>query len=133
MRLSKLVLTLLISIYVTSALAAGINWQSYSRSAFEKAERDNRKVLLFGMAPWCPWCRRMKSNVFTDSTVINLINKYYVPVIINIDNEQDTANRYQMTGVPINIILDSKYKVLDSKMGYIDANDMASFLRNNAS
>lgn len=117
---------------INTAFAASIDWQSYSSDVFTQAKSEHRLVLLFGMASWCPWCSKMTSEVFTDSTVVNLVNKYYIPVMIDIDNEPDTAKRYNMYGVPTNIIMTGDYKILDTKMGYVNSSRMASFLSRNA-
>lgn len=131
-RAFKLALGTLFVLAVQTCLAADINWQPYSSSIFAKAKKQHSLVLLFGKATWCPWCRRMKSDTFTDSTVINLINKHYIPVSIDIDDDSSIASRYQMSVVPVVIILDGDYKIIDSKTGYMGASSMASFLRRNA-
>lgn len=131
--LAKLIIALLLSIVSCASLAASISWHRYSEAAFSLAKKENRLVLLFGKAAWCPWCRRMQNEVFTNGTVIGLINKYYIPVVVDIDNDAAIADSYHISGVPANIIMNSDYKIIDSKMGFVDANEMASFLRSNAS
>jgi uncharacterized protein YyaL (SSP411 family) len=129
---SKLIIAIFFTVAASVCAAAEINWQSYSSAAFAKAQKQHRMVLLFGKASWCPWCRRMKSETFTDSTVVSLINQYYVPVMIDIDSDPSIADRYNISVVPANVIMSGNYKVIDSKTGYISAREMASFLRNNA-
>lgn len=129
--LSKFLLAIFV-IFSMTASFADINWQSYSSAAFAKAKKEHKNVLLFGQASWCPWCRRMKNDTYSDSTVINLVNKNFVPVMIDIDSQSSVADRYDISVVPANIILTSDYKVVGSKTGYLSPSQMASFLRNNA-
>lgn len=131
--ITKLAITLLVTLFSGICSAADINWQSYSSAAFAKAKKEHRLVLLFGKASWCPWCRRMKSETFSDNSVIELVNKNYVPVMIDIDENASIADRFDISVVPANIILTGDYRVVATKTGYIGASEMSSFLRNNAS
>lgn len=117
---------------ISTAFAASIDWQSYSSDVFSKAKSEHRLVLIFGMATWCPWCSRMTSEVFTDSRVVDLVNKYYIPVMVDIDNEPDTAKQYNMYGVPASIIINGDYKIIEKKMGFVSQSRMASLLYRNA-
>lgn len=125
----RLFLAFVLTFAVSTSFAASINWQSYSSSAFATAKKEHRKVLLFGKASWCPWCRRMMSNTFPDSTVANIINKSYVPIMIDIDNNTTVADEYDIKVVPTMIILTADKKIVDSSTGYKDASEMAQFLR----
>lgn len=117
---------------INACFADSINWQPYSSAAFAKAKKEHRHVLLFGKANWCPWCRRMKNETFSNSTVISLINKNFVPVMIDIDDQSSVADRYDISVVPASIILTGDYKVVASKTGYLSASEMSTFLRNNS-
>ena len=73
----------------------------------------------------------MKQTVFINSSVIEIINKHFIPVRIDIDSESDLANNYGILGVPTTIILAGNAKVVDTLNGYVDATKMANFLNNN--
>lgn len=128
---AKLFLAFFLSFSMGACFAESINWQPYSSASFAKAKKQHKLVLLFGKANWCPWCKRMKSDTFTDSSVVNLINRNYVPVMIDIDEQSSVADRYNISVVPANIILTGDYKVIDSRTGYLSASQMSSFLRSN--
>lgn len=129
--LSAFILAFFLSVSMTACFAEDINWQPFSDSTFAKAKKQHRMVLIFGKATWCPWCRRMKSETLTDSTVISLINNNYVPVMIDIDEQSNVADRFNISVVPANIILTGDYQVVDSKTGYLSVSQMTSFLRSN--
>jgi thioredoxin-related protein len=128
----KLFLPVILAMTISTCFAASVNWQPYSSATFDKAKAQHRNVLLFGKANWCPWCRRMRSSTFTDSSVESLINKHYIPVMIDIDTDADLANQYQIKAVPTIIILNGDKKILDTTTGYQTASDMAEFLRHYA-
>jgi len=128
---TKLVFAALLALsFSTVCLADSINWQPYSSAAFAKAKKSNKMVLLFGKANWCPWCRRMKNETYSDDSIIKLVNSNFIPVMIDIDDDASIADRFDISVVPVNIILTGDYKVVDSKTGYLSVSQLTSFLKN---
>lgn len=130
--ISRIILCFFLALGVSTCFAADINWQTYSKSSFAKAKKEHRLVLLFGKASWCPWCRRMKSETYSNNSVIELVNKYYIPVMVDIDDEASIADKYNISSVPTVIILDGDYKIVDSKAGFQDVSDLVKMLQSNA-
>ena len=66
--------------------------------------KDNTKLYFVDFyTHWCGWCKRMDKDVFTDSTVIKLINRYYVPVKFNAEGNSEfvwKGTKYVGTPVP---------------------------------
>jgi len=59
-----------------------INWLDLNE-AESFSEKSNKNMLLFFYRENCDFCEKMKSQTFTDSTVINLINESFFPVMLN--------------------------------------------------
>ena len=59
-----------------------INWLDLNE-AERLSEKSNKNMLLFFYRENCDFCEKMKSQTFTDSTVINLINENFFPVMLN--------------------------------------------------
>ena len=59
-----------------------INWLNLNE-AERLSEKSNKNMLLFFYRENCDFCEKMKSQTFTDSTVINLINENFFPVMLN--------------------------------------------------
>jgi len=59
-----------------------INWLDLNE-AESFSEKSNKNMLLFFYRENCDFCEKMKSQTFTDSTVINLINENFFPVMLN--------------------------------------------------
>ena len=59
-----------------------INWLDLNE-AESLSEKSNKNMLLFFYRENCDFCEKMKSQTFTDSTVINLINENFFPVMLN--------------------------------------------------
>jgi len=59
-----------------------INWLELAE-AERLSEKSNKNMLLFFYRENCEYCEKMKSQTFTDSSVIKLINDNFFPVMIN--------------------------------------------------
>jgi thiol:disulfide interchange protein len=67
--------------------ASEINWYTEPTEiarVVKAAAADHQPVMLYYHADWCPWCRKMESETFSDSEVARLAQKY---VCIKIDTE----------------------------------------------
>ena len=106
-----------------------IKWVSYSNNIFKSAQSKHKQILIFGKAEWCHWCQQMKSDVFIDPQVIQLINEKYIPVIVDIDEDATIANQYNITSTPTFIILNANKTVANTFYGYMPASELMSSLR----
>ena len=78
-----------------------IRWTTISSAAQLK---DNDKLYFIDFyTSWCGWCKRMDADVFTDATVVKLINKYFVPIKFNAEGQSELVwhgTRYVGTPTP---------------------------------
>lgn len=119
----------IISFFFSSAtLAASIAWQPYSPAVFKQAQKEKKLVLVFGKAEWCPWCRATRQQVFTDEMVIQVVNQYYIPVIVDVDQESVIAAHYRIRQLPTFVVLDASDNVKRSFAGYRQPQDLAAML-----
>ena len=77
-----------------------INWQEWDEAAFEKAQAEDKLILLSISAVWCHWCHVMDETSYSDPDVISLINENFVPVRVDNDQRPDINSRYNMGGWP---------------------------------
>src|SRR5260370_7122350 len=80
--------------------AAEINWHPWAPGAFEEARTTGRPILLSISAVWCHWCHVMDETTYSHSSVIDLINREYLPVRVDNDVRPDINHRYNMAGCP---------------------------------
>lgn len=116
---------------VLNAATAGsptVPWEPWSDSAFARAAREKRFVLLEVGAVWCHWCHVMEATTYKDADVIRLIRDHYVPVRADADAQPDLANRYEEYGWPATIVLDASGRDLVKFRGYIAPQRMKSLL-----
>ncbi|MBN1894582.1 thioredoxin family protein [bacterium] len=64
-----------------------------AKQAVEQAHEQNKPVLMFFTAKWCPSCRQLKDSTLTDAAVISRLSAF-IPVSIDIDEQKETTLEY---------------------------------------
>ena len=72
-----------------------VEWHEWSAAAFDKAQRENKPVLLDVGAVWCHWCHVMDRESYENPEIAKLINENYVAVKVDRDERPDVDSRYQ--------------------------------------
>ncbi|MBV9718953.1 MAG: thioredoxin domain-containing protein [Candidatus Eremiobacteraeota bacterium] len=85
--------------------AAEIEWMSWGADAFERAASEDKPILLSISAVWCHWCHVMDETSYSDQSVIETINRHFVPVRVDNDKRPDVNARYNMGGWPTTAFL----------------------------
>ena len=83
------------SSYLRSAMHQPVDWHEWSADAFDKAQRENKPVLLDVGAVWCHWCHVMDRESYENPEIARLINDNYVAVKVDRDERPDVDSRYQ--------------------------------------
>lgn len=96
-----------------------IDWQKYDKAVFTKSLKDDRPILLFVKADWCPHCKKMRETTLQDTSVIKTINESFIPVLVDADNDREIVAKYRVTGLPSFLILNGKDKVLKETSGEV--------------
>src|SRR5712664_2829080 len=104
-----------------------IKWRGWSEEAFAEASKLDRPILLSISAVWCHWCHVMDETTYSNSGVIDLINREYVPIRVDNDVRPDINQRYNMGGWPTTAFLTSSGDILTGAT-YLPADQMADAL-----
>ncbi len=104
-----------------------IKWRGWSEEAFAEAGKLDRPILLSISAVWCHWCHVMDETTYSNSGVIDLINREYVPIRVDNDLRPDINQRYNMGGWPTTAFLTSSGDILTGAT-YLPADQMADAL-----
>ena len=84
------------SAYLRSAMHQPIQWHEWGEEAFEKAQRENKPVLLDIGAVWCHWCHVMDRESYDNPEIAGIINERFVAVKVDRDERPDVDSRYQI-------------------------------------
>src|SRR3990172_5063168 len=77
-----------------------IKWQDWGKEAFQRAEAENKLILLAIGAGWCHWCHVMDNTTYADPAVVEAVNRDFVPVRVDNDKRPDINDRYNQGGWP---------------------------------
>src|SRR3990172_8636194 len=108
--------------------AAEIHWQEWGDAAFQRAQVEDRPILLAISAVWCHWCHVMDETTYSDPAVIDSINGDYVAVRVDNDRRPDINRRYNQGGCPTTAFLTPTGELLTGGT-YLPPPQMLSALR----
>ncbi len=105
-----------------------VQWSRSEAEAFNRAQTENKVVLLYLEAVWCHWCHVMDQKTYADPNVAAIINDHFVALRVDSDARPDLANRYREYGWPATIFLNPEGIDLAKRQGYIKAQAMQRLL-----
>jgi thiol:disulfide interchange protein len=78
--------------------------------ALEIAESSNKLVLVDMSAIWCPNCRKLDQQVFSDEQVKTQLNQGFVYARVEYDSPEGKTfmQNYQVSGFPTLLVLNTK-------------------------
>ena len=85
--------------------AKGIRWLTWSPAAFERAQQEDKPILLSISAVWCYWCQVMEQTTYVDPAVVEFISDNFVPVMVDNDHRPEVNARYNVGGWPTTALL----------------------------
>ncbi|MEK6983966.1 MAG: DUF255 domain-containing protein [Nanoarchaeota archaeon] len=89
-----------------------INWLDWNKESFEKANKEDKPILLDLTAIWCHWCHVMDSISYSDDEIANIIKNGFIPIKVYIDKRPDIRERYNMGGFPSTVFLSPKGDII---------------------
>ncbi|MGQ1948373.1 thioredoxin family protein [Geofilum sp. OHC36d9] len=101
--------------------AKGINFhQGTWNEALELAKKENKLIFLDISASWCPPCKMLKANTFTNAEVGSLYNNRFINVALDGEKGEgiSLARDYQVTAYPTLLFINGDGKVVKKSMGY---------------
>ncbi len=90
-----------------------VDWYPWGEEAFEKAGLENKAIFLSIGYSTCHWCHVMEHESFEDSSVAEIMNKYFVSIKVDREERPDIDNIYMTVcqmltgsgGWPLTIIM----------------------------
>lgn len=108
------------SLYLQMHADNPVEWHIWSDSIWQKAQREHKLILLSIGYSACHWCHVMEKESFSDTTVAQVMNKWYYCVKIDREASPDIENKYAelqkkligWAGWPMHFILTPQKRVV---------------------
>lgn len=109
--------------------------------ALKLAPETGKKILVDVYATWCPYCKRMHSDVYPNGEVAKAISDYFLLVKIDIEGtenvnyhgevmtESEFARALENKNVPTTYFLNDKGAILGVQPGYLEPDVFSSLLQ----
>ena len=109
------------------AMRTPMLWMDDIDAALTLASVEYRPVLVVFSSPHCPWCIRLKKEVWADPEVEKLL-EHFCLVEINTEKDEITPLKYQVQGVPTVLVLSADGRVHSGFAGFAAASQVAEML-----
>lgn len=113
-----------------------IRWNKYSQTLLLTAHYSKRPALIYFGSDRCPPCVKMKEQVFSNSKIVDIINKSYLPIEVDGIEEQfeDLVKRFNCEVIPAIIILSSTNipQEIARVTGLVDVDSLVLILQSSA-
>lgn len=102
-------------------------WHTSFSEAQATAKAAHKPMAVDFYATWCGPCKKLAAESFPSSPVQALKDKF-VWARIDVDKNQDLAQKYQITGLPTVMVMNGDGKPIDKLMGFTDGDSLAAYL-----
>ncbi|MEX0780766.1 MAG: thioredoxin fold domain-containing protein [Balneolales bacterium] len=121
-------------------------WYSIEE-AQERAEAEDKKIVIAVYTEWCTICRRMDREVFANDNILETFTDYFYPVRLNAESdkkvefngelytESELALAFGVYSYPTTVFVDEDGSPVGSQPGYIEKDlykDILVFVGSNA-
>lgn len=119
-------------LFITALTFGQVNFQSLNwEDAKALAAKEKKFLFVDCYTDWCGWCKVMDKQTFPQASVSKFMNDNMVSVKIDMEKGFgiDLGHKYNITGYPTYLILDSNGDLLKMSMGYQEAEPFLSMLK----
>lgn len=95
-----------------------LKWQKDLKTARKLAADDNKLLLIVFTAEWCTYCHKLVENTISHRDIVPLVNRHFVPVLLDFDDNQRTAEILEVDSLPATIVLSPQADLLARSQGY---------------
>jgi uncharacterized protein YyaL (SSP411 family) len=105
-----------------------ISWHSDVNVAWKSTQKGGRLLLVFVTAKNCGYCTKMKQVTYADPAVADVVNRSFVPLVIDAESANPLVKELAVTGYPATFIISPDALILDRLDGYVSAEKLMNRL-----
>lgn len=125
-------------------------WYSFEE-ALELNKKNPKKIFIDVFTDWCGWCKKLDASTFSDSIIKSYMAQHFYPVKLNAERKDDVVfngntyinpspdaqrSSHQLAvallqgrmSYPSMVILNEKFEILNTIIGYKTAKDLEPIL-----
>lgn len=107
----------------------GIKWTAELEEAIKLSQKYHVPVLVHFSSDHCPPCRLLEQRAFKSNDVIKAVHDDYIPVLVNVDQYRQIAQKYKVEAWPTDILLNSDGEVMHKGLSPQDPNQYVAMLK----
>lgn len=100
-----------------------IAWLTSLEPALVSAKESGKPIMIDFFATWCPPCKMLDAQTYTDSSVIQE-SKNWIMVRIDVDQQQALAQQYAIRSIPTLVYLSPEGKEVKRETGFMGPKEM---------
>jgi len=104
-------------------------WEKDITTAFSKAQKENKVVMVMVGGEHCRWCTKMEQRTLSDASVSERLEPYILVKVMH-ENAEDIRGLPAIKGVPCIFFLKADKTVIESVVGYSNIVDFAGLIDN---
>lgn len=118
----------LLVMFQNAGLAAELKWGNDLKKAAAESQKTGKPILITFTASWCHYCHKLLDETFTDQQVIARVNEYFVPVVLDADENERAVQLLEIEAFPSTVVISPELNILGRITGFHKAPQMAQHL-----
>ena len=111
---------------VVSVYSAELQWEKDLQTAFSKAQKENKVVMVLAEADYCRWCKKMKNETLEDKEVRKKLEEF---ILVKIDRDKVKVDYIPYAKyIPTIYFISKEKEIIEQVTGYFCVLDFKSWI-----